>query len=52
LALEAIANANNEKVMLMPLEASGVIGAVVGVAELGKQVGVARGGDGPWDREA
>ena len=52
MALEAIANANNERVMLMRLKALGVIGAVVGVAELGKQVGVARGGDGPWDREA
>jgi hypothetical protein len=32
LALEAIANANNERIMLMPLKASGVIGAVAGVA--------------------
>jgi regulator of protease activity HflC (stomatin/prohibitin superfamily) len=51
-ALEAIASAPNEKVVLMPLEASGVIGAVAGVAELAKQAGVARGGDGPWNRDA
>jgi|TARA_B100000959_G_scaffold50270_2_gene52090 hypothetical protein len=52
LALEAIGNANNERVMLMPLKALDVMGAVAGVAELGKQVGVTRGGDGPWNREA
>lgn len=51
-ALEAIASADNEKVVLMPLEASGVIGAVAGVAELAKQAGAARGGDGPWNRDA
>jgi regulator of protease activity HflC (stomatin/prohibitin superfamily) len=51
-ALQGIASADNEKVVLMPLEASGVIGAVAGVAELAKQAGVARGGDGPWNRDA
>ncbi len=51
-ALQGIASADNEKVVLMPLEASGVIGAVAGVAELAKQAGAARGGDGPWNRDA
>ncbi|WP_455220021.1 SPFH domain-containing protein [Kaarinaea lacus] len=36
-SLEKIATSNNEKLVLMPLEASGVIGAIGGVAELAKQ---------------
>ncbi|WP_374310329.1 SPFH domain-containing protein [Dongia sp.] len=35
-ALEKIAGANNQKVILMPLEASNVIGALGGIAELAK----------------
>jgi len=35
-ALQAIATAPNEKLVLMPLEASGVIGAIAGIAELAK----------------
>jgi regulator of protease activity HflC (stomatin/prohibitin superfamily) len=35
-ALEKIASANNQKVILMPLEASNVIGALGGIAELAK----------------
>jgi regulator of protease activity HflC (stomatin/prohibitin superfamily) len=35
-ALQAIASAPNEKLIFMPLEASGVIGAIGGVAELAK----------------
>ncbi len=35
-ALEKIASAPNEKLVLMPLEASGVIGAIGGIAELAK----------------
>ena len=34
--LGAFANSPNEKLVLMPLEASGVIGAIGGIAELAK----------------
>jgi regulator of protease activity HflC (stomatin/prohibitin superfamily) len=37
-ALEKIASAPNEKLVLMPLEASSVIGAIGGIAELAKSV--------------
>ena len=36
-ALKDIASAPNEKLVLMPLEASGVIGAIGGIAELAKE---------------
>ncbi|OOZ41270.1 paraslipin [Solemya pervernicosa gill symbiont] len=36
-ALQNIASAPNEKLVLMPLEASGVIGAIGGIGELAKQ---------------
>ena len=36
-ALQNIASAPNEKLVLMPLEASGVIGAISGIAELAKE---------------
>lgn len=36
-ALESIASAPNQKLVLMPLEASGVIGAIGGIAELAKE---------------
>jgi regulator of protease activity HflC (stomatin/prohibitin superfamily) len=36
-ALEKIGAAPNQKLVLMPLEASGVIGSVGGVAELAKE---------------
>ena len=45
-ALSKIASAPNEKVVLMPLEASGIIGAVAGVAELAKEAAATR--TGPW----
>ncbi|MCI0431566.1 MAG: SPFH/Band 7/PHB domain protein [Rhodospirillales bacterium] len=45
-ALAKIASAPNEKLVLMPLEASGIIGAVAGVAELAKEAMAARAG--PW----
>lgn len=35
-ALQALASAPNQKVLLMPLEASGVIGAISGIAEITK----------------
>ncbi len=42
-ALQSIASAPNEKLVLMPLEASGVIGAIGGIAELAKSVAKDRG---------
>lgn len=37
-ALKTIGSAENEKLVLMPLEASGVIGAIAGIGELAKKV--------------
>jgi len=42
-ALEKLASAPNQKVLMMPLEASSVIGSIAGIAELSKQ---AFGGSG------
>src|SRR5689334_17223836 len=39
-ALARIASAPNEKLVLMPLEAAGVIGAIGGIAELAKRAGL------------
>ncbi|MDQ7250613.1 SPFH domain-containing protein [Dongia sedimenti] len=56
-ALQALSTAPNQKVILMPLEASNVIGALGGIAELAKsalgqqQSGQPRGGPGgPFNR--
>jgi len=58
-ALQRVASAPNQKLIFMPLEAAGVIGAIGGVAELAKeamrqQQGTqAQGGGqspGPWER--
>jgi regulator of protease activity HflC (stomatin/prohibitin superfamily) len=44
-ALQHIASAPNQKLILMPLEASGVIGAIGGIAEMAKEaLGSGRGG--------
>jgi len=43
-ALKEIASAPNQKLILMPLEASGVIGAIGGIAELAKQAMSPSGG--------
>jgi regulator of protease activity HflC (stomatin/prohibitin superfamily) len=43
-ALEALAKAPNQKVILMPLEASSVIGSLAGLAQI---TGEAFGGEGP-----
>ncbi len=45
-ALEGIASARNQKVVLMPLEASGVIGALAGLTEIARE---AFGKDGDSD---
>ena len=42
-ALKEIASAPNEKLVLMPLEAGGIMGAIGGIAELTKSVGKAQG---------
>lgn len=52
-ALQKIASAPNQKVILMPLEASNVIGALGGIAELAKTaLGDRSGGagSGPWQK--
>jgi len=38
-ALQAIASAENQKVIMMPLEAASLIGSVAGIAEIAKQAG-------------
>ncbi len=58
-ALQRMASAPNQKMIFMPLEASSVIGALGGIAELAKQAmssqpGAAAGGPGrgPWDQKS
>jgi regulator of protease activity HflC (stomatin/prohibitin superfamily) len=58
-ALQKIASAPNQKLILMPLEAAGVIGAIGGVAELARQAlnpqgqGSPSGGrSGPWEQKS
>jgi len=46
-ALEGIASARNQKVVLMPLEASGVIGALAGLTEIAKEAFGKDGDSGP-----
>ncbi|MCA8908316.1 MAG: SPFH/Band 7/PHB domain protein [Rhodospirillaceae bacterium] len=48
-ALEKVASAPNQKVLMMPLEASNVIGAIGGIAELAREAfgGGSGGGGGP-----
>jgi hypothetical protein len=53
-ALQALSTAPNQKVILMPLEAANVIGAIGGIAELARtamsqQQGSPQGG-GAWNR--
>ena len=59
-ALQRMASAPNQKMIFMPLEASSVIGALGGIAELAKQAmsnqpggGAAGGpGRGPWEQKS
>jgi regulator of protease activity HflC (stomatin/prohibitin superfamily) len=44
-ALAQIAAADNQKVIMMPLEAGSLIGSVAGIAELAKQAAGARQGE-------
>ncbi len=56
-ALEGIASARNQKVILMPLEASSVIGAIGGITEVAREAFGKGGGDAattaakPWDKQ-
>jgi regulator of protease activity HflC (stomatin/prohibitin superfamily) len=49
-AISRFADSPNQKLVLMPLEASGVIGAIGGIAELAKQA-VSKQGAGPWEKK-
>lgn len=44
-ALESIASARNQKVILMPLEASSLIGSIAGIAEIAKETFGSKGDD-------
>src|SRR6266404_3701638 len=51
-ALQKMASAPNHKVILMPLEASSVIGAIGGIGELAREAmaGQAEARKGPWEK--
>jgi regulator of protease activity HflC (stomatin/prohibitin superfamily) len=49
-AISRFADSPNQKLVLMPLEASGVIGAIGGIAELAKQA-LSKQGAGPWEKK-
>ena len=57
-ALQKIASAPNQKLIMVPLEAAGVIGAIGGIAEIAKQSfgpgGAPPGAprQGPWDKSS
>ena len=53
-ALKALAEAKNQKVLILPIEATSVIGAVAGVAEIAREAFGERGGNSaspPADRQ-
>ncbi len=50
-ALQKIGTAPNQRVVLMPLEASGIIGAIAGIAELTAKSFPDMKPPGPWDRK-
>ncbi|MGQ0675729.1 MAG: SPFH domain-containing protein [Rhodospirillales bacterium] len=49
-ALARIGSANNNKVVFLPLEATGVIGSIGGIAELAKQAAGGEPSKGPWQK--
>lgn len=54
-ALKEIASADNAKVIMMPLEASSVIGSIAGIAELARSARGGSGGNGaggPWNTQS
>ena len=50
-ALRDVASAPNQKLVLMPLEASGIIGAIGGIAELTGKAFPDLKAKGPWERK-
>lgn len=50
-ALRDVASAPNQKLVLMPLEAAGVIGAIGGIAELAGKAFPDLKAKGPWERK-
>jgi len=54
-ALQSIATARNEKVILLPMEATSILGSLAGIGELAKEAfGKKDGGSdssGPWERK-
>jgi hypothetical protein len=44
-ALKALAEAKNQKVLILPIEASSVIGAIAGVAEIAREAFPGKGGN-------
>ncbi|MGH6736086.1 MAG: SPFH domain-containing protein [Methyloceanibacter sp.] len=46
-ALKALAEAENQKVLILPIEASSVIGAIAGVSEIAREAFGGAGGDQP-----
>jgi hypothetical protein len=43
--LKALAEARNQKVMILPIEASSVIGAIAGIGEIAREAFGGSGGD-------
>ena len=56
-ALQAIGSARNQKVIMLPMEATGILGSLTGIAELAKETfgktdqGPTPGGSGPWEKD-
>ena len=54
-ALKDIATSNNEKVILLPMESSGILGSLAGIAEIAKESFKDSGGShaegGPWEKK-
>lgn len=46
-----LANSSNQKLILMPMEATGVISSLAGIAELAKDAQMAAKKTGPWERK-
>jgi hypothetical protein len=44
-ALKALAEAKNQKVLILPIEATSVIGAIAGVAEIAREAFSDKGGE-------
>jgi len=54
-ALQSIATARNEKVILLPMEATSILGSLAGIGELAKEAFDKKGGGstagGPWEQK-